>query len=566
MQAGFCCLGCSSAFDFVNELGLTKFYEVLDRTEINPAATHSDNMTSLFDVDEFQSSFCEDRPGNRRTANLYIGGLSCYACVWLVEHALSSKFNDLECSISLSQGSLRLTWNTKETNLGAIVRLIRNLGFPVSPSPEDFAQSNSNELMRLGVSTFCFLNVMLVSVPDYIDADLVNDVKFWWLFRLMSLAFAAVVISYGSWPFYRKAYVALTQKRVSIDQSISIAVVVTFVFSMVNVLKGSGPIFFDSVCAIIALLGWGRYLQMRVMQSAEQSIRGLYDYTMQYVRTEEKIVPLTEITKDRCFHVLPGDPIPVNATVVSGSGNVSRELISGESDPTTVQPGSQIMGGSLNLTTRLNLRAEQSGADSFIHKSSEAISKVLLDRGRMSTLSDRLGAGFFGMVLLIAGGILVVHWGDSPVEAVTRAIAAILIACPCAFAVAVPLTMARCTQIGLQRGVIFKNQHAIEKLSRVTEVLFDKTGTLTRGNPEVTHCEWAPKADEKQIKKYLELLPNYSNHHAIRAIAEWATRVSKSPPPPALQVHRNCWPRSSICRRGPQLEARSGCLVRTGGW
>ena len=187
------------------------------------------------------------------------------------------------------------------------MRLIRSLGFKVSPALDN-TQSNMDELVRLGINTFCFLNVMLVAVPEYVDANLRMDYEFWQLFRWLSLGFASVVMTYGAWPHYRAAWGALRQRRLHIDQSIALALLATFAYSLTNVVFGGGEVYFDSVCAIVALLGWGRYLQKRVMQSAEQSIRGGGDYAMQFVRAPsgDQVVPLSEVAEGDSFLVLPG--------------------------------------------------------------------------------------------------------------------------------------------------------------------------------------------------------------------------------------------------------------------
>jgi len=156
------------------------------------------------------------------------------------------------------------------------------------------------------------------------------------------------------------------------------------------------------------------------------------------------------------------------------------------------------------------------------------IEEIMNEKGRYTTLSDRLGSGFFGLILLFATGILVYHWPTSPEEAVARTIAALLIACPCAFAVAVPLTMATCSAWGIKLGVILKSQRAIEILSHTKTVFFDKTGTLTAGNPTVA----AFRFDEGELQKInlsaefvtqtLRYFGKYSSHHAVSALVAWA--------------------------------------------
>jgi Cu2+-exporting ATPase len=532
-EYGFCCSGCAAAWQFIHDAGFAKFYE-LPRTseESEPVKLQSESLIQLFDDAEFQKAFCQRQSDGSIIAQVSVGGLECYSCIWLIEQVLERQMPEVKVSASLSSGVARLNFDPAKTRLSEVIRLLRRLGFSVNPVSSDYSQVNSRDLIRLGVSSFCLMNVMLVSVPEYVDAGILQDEVFWSLFRWLSFGFGAVVMTYGAAPFYRSSWLAARQKRANIDQSIMLALVATFVFSMVNTFRGQGPIYFDSICAVVTLLGWGRYLQRRVMQNAEQSIRGVFDYAMQYLRKQngdaEVIVAIADVKCGDRFFVLPGDPIPVDARLVKGSGSINYEQLTGESDALTVQPGDKIVAGAVNLSSRLELEAIQPGNESFILRAKSMIDRILDEKGTYSTISDRLGSGFFALIVVFALVILWWHWSVSPEEAISRTIAALLIACPCAFAIAVPLTMATCAAEAIKQGVILKSQRAIEVLGRVSQVFFDKTGTLTAGRPKIVSAEidyqglQACELSQPQFLEVLQRLSRYSSHHVVAALSEWA--------------------------------------------
>ncbi len=387
---------------------------------------------------------------------------------------------------------------------------------------------------------------MLVSVPEYVDAGIIQDEVFWTLFRWLSFGFGAVVMTYGAAPFYLSSYVALRHKRANIDQSIMIALIATFVFSAINTFRGRGPIYFDSVCAVVTLLGWGRCLQRRVMQNAEQSIRGVFDYAMQYLRKQqgdgEIIVAIADVKGGDRYFVLPGDPVPVDARIVQGVGSINYEQLTGESGALTVQPGDRIAAGAVNLSSRLELEATQPGSESFILKATAMIERIMGEKGAYSTISDRLGSGFFALIVVLALAILGWHWSSAPEEAISRTIAALLIACPCAFAIAVPLTMATCAAEAIRQGVILKSQRAIEVLGRVQQIFFDKTGTLTAGRPKLVRAEIHREAldklkiSESEFLSVLRQLSRFSSHHVINALSEWAHSEAHMAPDKTLEI------------------------------
>lgn len=526
-DSGFCCSGCSVAYRFIYELGYEKFYQNFGDLQIEPVGELNSGLFEVYDQPEFQKKFVKINLDQSKTAKVLIGGLSCYACVWLINKAFKDRFKDSKISISLSSNTASITISS-EAKLSEAVTFISQLGYKISPADDKINKSNLDQIIRLSIATFCFLNVMLASVPEYIDSDLFQGEIFWWIFRGLSVFFASIVISYGAFPIYTKAVLGMKQKRLVVEQSLSIAIVITYIFSLANVIRGEGPVYFDSVCAIVTLLGWGRYLQRRVMQNVEQSILSNYDYSMQYVRSNSGIIPAIDLSSGSRYFCLPGDPIPLNSRIIKGTTEISYELLTGESKPKYLQKGDLIEGGAINLSSRIELEADQPGIDSYIEKTTRMIDEILTSHGQMSYWSDRISSFFFMFILVCVGGIFIYHFEISIEQSFTRSIAALLIACPCAFAVAVPLAMARTTQAAMKKGIVFRNQKAIESLGVAKDFYFDKTGTLTYGTPSITSWEILNEVELDLIVNLAKLIRPYSNHHAVEALFKWGESITSS--------------------------------------
>jgi Cu2+-exporting ATPase len=530
-SAGFCCNGCSSAYSFIHKLKLEKFYGFSEK--IDPGYSPPSAHLQLFDDLEFQEKFCTTCADSQE-AQLFITGMSCYACSWLISEALRSGFPDVRAEVSLSQSSLKLIYDRRKFKLSEIVALVQNLGYRVSPLSNAGSFEQHDDLVRSGVSTFCFLNIMLLAAPEYVDANIVNDVTFWQLFRWMSLALAAVVMVYCAKPLLTSAMAALRARRLNVDQSIAVALLASFIYSAVNVLRSQGEVYFDSVSAIVTLLGWGRYVQKHILTYAEQSLRGNIDYIYEYVRQligrRETLTPLMKLKDGDEFYVLAGDVIPVDAEVMAGESQIHYEQITGEARPEQVRKSQVIKAGAINLSRKLELKALEDGKRSVLLKINQHVSRIMSDKGGLSSTSEKLASYFFLMVMVVSASILAFTWSISPEEAFSRAIAALLIACPCVFALSVPLTMASCAAAALRRGIVIKSQRAIESMNQVKTFLFDKTGTLTVGSPCVTEQTVSNQLLESLnlsqhgFYEVLVAAAELSSHHTLKSLKDWAMK------------------------------------------
>jgi Cu2+-exporting ATPase len=536
-QSGFCCHGCKIAFQFIHSSHLEAFYSLIKKNEIGRAQSdREDSFIELYDDEQFCRNFVTIGEENQRSAKLFIDGLSCYACSWLIRNAVEKHFPNVKVDLSLSSGQAEILLPLG-TKLSSLVQLIQKLGYGVKPAHDRQELRFSQDLVRIGVNAFCFLNIMMLALPDYVDANLIKEWHFWQLFRWLSLALTSVVITYGAMPFYRTSWIYAKNRRLSVDQPIVFALLLTYVYSTVNTILANGDVYFDSIAIVVTLLLSGRYLQMRMQQKAERLIRGKYDHSIQYVKRlvsgTKVIVPIAKLKEGQDFYLLPGDPLPVDAKIIQGHSEIHYEQITGESEPLEVRQGQILRAGAVNLGGRLDLIALQDGVSSFLAKINSLLGRMLLERGSYTKISDRLGSFFFVFIMLLASIILWTQWAHSPAEAIRRTVAALLIACPCAFAIAVPLAMTMCTAVAMRNGVVIKTQRAIETLGRVKQIFFDKTGTLTQGLPSVTqvYVDQTQLSDlnltRTHLTSVLAQLDSISSHHAALALSSWAELESK---------------------------------------
>ncbi len=527
----FCCSGCRAAHSMITGLELDDFYNLSEKSVLSKGATFDDSLVEVFDEQVFNNKFCEVN-GKNTEAKLHIDGLTCYACVWLIKKALEKKVPEAQIDISLSSGESRLNFSAEHTSLSSLVRLISSLGYSVRPSVGGVEQGAAKDLVRIGVSTFCFLNIMMFALPDYVDSRFVTERGFWQLFRWISFFLATIVIFYGAYPLLKTSWIYLRRFKITVDQPIMLALLIAYLYSGMNTFVGSGEIYFDSIAIVVTLLLTGRFFQKKIVQSAEAQVRGRFDLSMHYVKQQvgdkKKILPVNKLESGDGYYILPGDPVPVDSKVIKGQGEITYEQITGEAKPEMLLEGQIVRAGAVASANRFDLIAIESGGAGLFARMDTLLQQMLLEQGIYTKFSDKLGGIFFAFIILFSSSLLLILWSSSPEEAIRRTVAALLVACPCAFAIAVPLTMTKATALGLKNGIIFKTQKAIENLGRAKKVFFDKTGTLTYGRPEVIKVIWDIQAlntlslSKEMIIDILKVLEDYSSHHVARAIGLWA--------------------------------------------
>jgi Cu2+-exporting ATPase len=533
--AAFCCIGCETTWNLINGLGLAEFYSRLTKNPDAPDLTHT-IFPDIFDLAEFQDGFVvpAEMPGWKR-AFLSLDGISCYACSWLIQRAIKSRFSDsARAQINLSGSEVVLDYKPAETSLSSLVQLLTGLGFGVQPmrGQADRNRQRSQEAVRIGVAFFCFMNIMSLAFADYVTPkNQTMDPVFWHLFRIISLCLATVSVSYGAAPFWRGTLVALKQYRIVIDVPLLVGIVAAWCWSAFNVMRGQGPVYFDSIAAVVALVLAARFVQALLLDRLHRRLIKIEDTSVDFVRKKVSdgsfmMTGLANVMTGDRLRMYPGDVFCVRTRLDENSvdAQVSLEQLKGEVEWIDISSGDEVPSGAINGNVMVDGVALESGAAAYVYQSGRIVERLIQEKGRLSLASDRLASGFFFSLMVVAGVVLAVSpWFPqiSFEDSIGRAVALILIACPCAFGIAVPLVMGRAFHLALERGIVFKSQRAIEGLAASTFWFFDKTGTLTLGRLNVTRAE---VLNQNLVLPHLAAFKracHFSSHHVPDSILRW---------------------------------------------
>lgn len=512
----YCCGGCALAARIIGEAGLGRYYQ--DREA--PAPTPAPLSASI----GWEASPCDE---GGMEAILRVEGLRCASCVWVTERVLQQTPGVLEASISYATGRTRLRFDPAVTALPTLAARIAALGY--RPQPADALQTPDRDLLlRLGVAAFCTSNVMMIAAGVYLGWWDGMEPRFERLFAWASLLLATPVALWAAVPFYRGAWAGLQARTLHLDAPIALAVAGMYAHGVAATLAG-GHTWLDSLVMLVTLLLGGRVLEQGGRRRTAEAALALANQAPRDARrrtpTGPEWVAVRSLQVGDLIEVGPGEEIGADGPVVEGHGEVQQMLLTGEARPAPVGPGDQVVAGGMLVEGALAIRVEAVGSQSVIGRMATALEAATLhDRaGAERTPADRLAPWFTGGTLVV-GAATWLGWtlAGQPATAATATIAVLVVACPCALALAGPLSVAAGLGAAARRGLLLRSGDALRRLAAVDLVAIDKTGTLTEGRLAVAAVVPADGLDASQALRIAAALERVSSHPVGRALVEEA--------------------------------------------
>ncbi|WP_414656064.1 heavy metal translocating P-type ATPase [Ferrovibrio sp.] len=482
----FCCSGCAGAHALIKGLGLERYYAMRDMAAVSqPFAAEAADWVE----------FVRSDPDGTRHAELLIEGLHCAACLWLIERALRAQAGVTRARLSATTRRLSLAWTGDAARINALADTIARLGYRCLPVTADAAEkvgsSEERSLLRaMGVAGFAAANIMLLSVSVWSGAAGSMGAGTRDLFHVISALIAIPAIAYAGRPFFHSAWTALRQGRTNMDVPVSIGVVLALLVSLFELTRSGQHAYFDAAVMLLFFLLVGRYLDMRARGFARRTAQQLVAWTARpaTVLTEAGAVqrPAHRVAIGDRILVATGERIPVDGVVLEGISAVDRSLINGEVVPQPVVPGAEVFAGTVNLDAPLTLRAIAVGDATLLGEIARLMEAAEQGRGRYMLRAERVARWYAPVVHLTAlisflGWYFIGHiiWPD----ALLIAASVLIITCPCALALAVPIVQVIASSRLMRRGILLKSPTALERAAAIDTIVFDKTGTLTMGRP-----------------------------------------------------------------------------------
>jgi Cu+-exporting ATPase len=382
------------------------------------------------------------------------------------------------------------------------------------------------------------------------DDAIPDDVSNW-----IQLVLATPVVWWAGWPFFTRGWTSVRTMKLNMFTLIAMGTGVAWLYSVVATVapgvfpdsfrnhEGSVDVYFEAAATIVALVLLGQVLELRAREQTSGAIKALLDLTPKTAHLLDDTGQDTEVQLDQVhigdrLRVRPGEQVPVDGEVVEGHSAVDESMVTGESMPVSKDPGQRVIGGTLNQSGALVMRANAVGRDTMLARIVQMVAEAQRSRAPIQRLTDQVSAWFVPAVIgvaAIAFGVWAV-WGPEPpfAHAVVVAVSVLIIACPCALGLATPMSIMVGVGRGARMGVLIKNAEALERMEKIDTVVVDKTGTLTEGKPSVTDVVPTGNFPPDELLRMAAAVEQASEHPLARAVIE-ALRDRNLGAPPAIE-------------------------------
>lgn len=504
----FCCHGCEQAWTILHDAGLEGYYARREVAGHRPEGL--DRSWSAIEPVLLPSGQAELRIG--------VDGLRCASCTWVVEHLLERTPGVVSANVSYATGRSCIVFDPAATDVASVVGVIANIGY--QPRPTGQAAAPDELLGRLGVAAFCTSNLMLLSAGLYAGWGDGMEERFQVLFRWGTAALATPIALYSAAPFLEGALRSLRLRVVGMDVPIALAVTVLYVHGLAQTLLGAEG-YLDSLGMLVTLLLLGRVLERRGRRAASEAAGAIAAALPRTARrrTETGVedVPSAELAVGDVLEVGVGEELPADGVVLEGNARVEMALLTGEAEPVVTEPGAAVVAGARLVEGSLVVLVQRVGTDTLAMRMADAVAQAT-DQPTGLDPNERLAPAFTAFTItaaLLAG--LGWTWLAGPEQGLQVLVATLVVACPCALGLSVPLSVSAGLAAVARRGLVLRDGATLLALADIETLAVDKTGTVTSGRPVVS------EADD-EVLRLAASLERSSQHPVARALLDEAAR------------------------------------------
>ncbi len=526
-EKNFCCEGCKSVYQILNDNNLCNYYNFTPNPGNKKKTDYYENKFSYLDNESVTAkllSYCDQ---DLSIVKFHLPLIHCESCIWLVEHLNKLDGGVLKSEVNFLKKDVTIHYNPRQTNLSKIASVLTLVGYEPWISLEDenkkTTKPNRSVLYKIGVAGFCFGNIMLLSFAEYFSSGDAIEEGLLKTFSYLNLILSLPVFFYSAAGFFVSSYKGLRQKFLNIDAPIALAILVTFLRSVYEILSGTGPGYMDSMSGIVFFMLAGRYFQDRTHDafSFDKNFRSYFPLgiTAMSKNGEEKQIPISELEEEQLVKIHEEEIIPADSILLLGDANIDYSFVTGESKSVRVKPGEIIYAGGKQKGGALQVKVIKKVSESYLTGlwNNEAFKKE--KEYVQKSFVHKVAAWFALLLVIIAITSFVVWEIIDPSKSWLAFTSVLIIACPCTLLLSSSFTYGF-MQSFLQRQKIFlKNPVVIEQIGKTDAVVFDKTGTLTRSDQNAIRYEGEELTEEE--KEAVRTLAGQSSHPLSKAIYKY---------------------------------------------
>jgi Cu2+-exporting ATPase len=498
----FCCAGCEAAAVLIRDAGLTDYYMLREREA--PRVDVAADRLAAWDAPALDGEYCT-RADGLTEITLGLDGMRCAACAWLIGEVLRREGRTTDVRVNAATQRATLAFDRTRHRLSEVLAPIAQLGYqPHLPHRgEDAARiaERRKAMKRLVVAGLGMMQAMMFAEALYFGADGSMDIPTRDLFRWLGFALAAPVVFYSGWPFLAGAWRELVRYRPGMDTLVAASVLLAWIGSLVETVRGGPDVYFDAAVMFVFLLLATRHVEhmarMRALSQVDALARAQPAVAHRIGTGGIEDVPTHALAVGDRVLVRAGESVPADGRLASSAASIAEALLTGEPVPVAKRAGDEVLAGSLAVGLPAEIVISRIGADTTLAGIVRLLDRAQAERPRAAEVADRIATRFVGGLLVVAVCVGAWWWVVEPARTLPVLLAVLAVTCPCALSLAVPASLAAAHARLARSGVLVVRPGAIQALASIERVVFDKTGTLTRGEPAVVNIEcladdWQP--------------------------------------------------------------------------
>lgn len=539
-ELNFCCKGCQGVYHLLKDDGLDSFYDKLGNKTIAPPLDIENDDLSKFDSDSFTKNYVKKTNEEFNQVDLIIEGIHCAACVWLNEKILYDTKGIIEANINFTTNKAKIVWDEDELKLSDIIAKIRSIGYNAYAYDSSIADKKATKakqdyFIKMMVAVIASMNIMMLSVAKYTGFFTGIDEEVKDMIHIGEFLLSTPVLFYSGWIFFKGAYYGFKNRVLNMDFLVSSGATLTYIYSLFILFGAKGESYFDSVAMIITFVLVGKYLEVIGKKSAVDTLDKIKSsLPLEAVIVTDgvkKTVALNNISIGNIVEIKAGEKVPVDGKIIEGEASFDEASLTGESIPVFKKASDMVYSGTINTNGVILYEATTDFKNSTFSTIVTLLEDSLNSKPKIQDKANEVSKGFTLAILSLSFLTFLVWYffgldlgfdydGVNHFEkSFIVAISVIVIACPCALALATPIA----SLIGIselaKKGLLFKEAKFIESLAKANTVVFDKTGTLTKGQLSVVKANMLDK-DIDKLNLLYSLLDS-SNHPVSKSVKKY---------------------------------------------
>lgn len=483
-EKAFCCSGCKTVFEILNTNDLAYYYD-LEKSPGN-SPIHREGKYDYLENADIVEKLVEFNDLNTQIITFVIPSIHCSSCIWILENLNKLNKHIKTSQVDFPKKSIRITYNCEHISLQELVILLNRIGYEPSISLENYNKKTSivdrTLIYKLGVAGFAFGNIMFLSFPEYFEVEEFWLDQFKSLFHWLMFGFSIPVVFYSGSDYFVSAYKGLRAKILNIDVPIALGIAVLFIRSSAEIFLNIGTGFFDSLSGLVFFLLLGKYFQQKTYSylSFERDYKSYFPIAVIRLKNSiEEQVQVYNIKKGDRILIRNEELIPMDAILIKGKASIDYSFVTGEAEPVQKVSGDKLFAGGRQQGGFIEIEALKAVQQSYLTKlwSNDVFSKN--KETGFQNLTNQISKRFTIAVLSIALVSAIFWLIYDPSKALNVFTAVLIIACPCAIALAAPFTLGNLLRIFGKEKFYLKQAWVLEQMAKIDCIVFDKTGTIT---------------------------------------------------------------------------------------